>query len=449
MVAQGLGHEPGLAHSRPALDQHRSTGTLAERDEKGLELLELALAADERQRSRIRGRTGPRLGAYRQSLQGCRLALHVQRRQCGGPERRARALDHRLGGVDLARWCSGHQTSSDVHRVTHCGVGRAEGHAHGAREHMAAVHAHMQVQLGRDVGDAANGPQHATFVVLLRGGRSGGQDHLAPVLVEVGRQEGDHLRVAGILDAADQPVQLDGRGFGPTTIHQRFDPPEPHERHGRRPVLWLHGAFQQVGAQCYRHEVGDRLGRHRAGRDGTRRRSLRAAPAEPPARPIRLIGGAGRQGGPGGGAHDDLARPGRVLHPCGQAGRRSGDDELAVGPPDAVEVDLAAVDADGHAQRDAADRRRHGRRLLQCAAHLHRRVAGLDRMVHSAEHDEKGVAAELEQDASACVGQLEHAAEHAVQHLGELLGADPAPPGQALGQVGEAGDVDEAERGVQ
>ena len=40
-------------------------------------------------------------------------------------------------------------------------------------------------------------------------------------------------------------------------------------------------------------------------------------------------------------------------------------------------------------------------------------------------------------------GDLEHAGEHVVEDLGQLLGADAAPPGQPLRERGEARDVDE------
>ena len=119
-----------------------------------------------------------------------------------------------------------------------------------------------------------------------------------------------------------------------------------------------------------------------------------------------------------------------------------------VGDADEEELDVAGVHAHRHRQREAARRRRHGGGRAQRGAHLDGCVAGLFGVVVAAEEEEQRVAAELQQLAAAGRRDGEHRPEHPVERLDDLLGADPAVPGQPLGERGEARDVGEDQRAV-
>jgi hypothetical protein len=69
-------------------------------------------------------------------------------------------------------------------------------------------------------------------------------------------------------------------------------------------------------------------------------------------------------------------------------------------------------------------------------------------VVDTLEHEEQGVTSELEETSPPVIGEPEHLTEDTVEHLSELLGSDPAPPGELLGEHRETGDVDEAQRAV-
>jgi hypothetical protein len=53
------------------------------------------------------------------------------------------------------------------------------------------------------------------------------------------------------------------------------------------------------------------------------------------------------------------------------------------------------------------------------------------------EREQKRIASELQEAATLLIRNVQHAREDVVEHLGELLGTDPAPAGQALGERGE------------
>ena len=91
-----------------------------------------------------------------------------------------------------------------------------------------------------------------------------------------------------------------------------------------------------------------------------------------------------------------------------------------------------------------------GRCLPQRGPHLDCRAGGLARRGLAPRNSSRRASPpNLSREPVRVVGQREHGGEDAVEDLGELLGADAAPAGQALGQVGEARDVDEAQRGVE
>ena len=173
------------------------------------------------------------------------------------------------------------------------------------------------------------------------------------------------------------------------------------------------------------------------------------APAEEQcAIPLTRAGGPRAEAGGGPVGDDDLARVRGLLRIRSGRGGRTEDDELAGRLTDEEEVDLAGVDADGHLQVEPTHRRRHGCRLPQGDPHLHCRVAGALGMALAAEHQQQGVAAELEQVGTAVEGQVQHPAEDTVEGLDDLLGTDAAALRQLLGQGREPGDVREHQRAL-
>ena len=308
----------------------------------------LLVAADEGQEVTAGRCPGSGLGSDGEGGDGRRLALHLERGERGGGERGARPLDDGRGGVDGALGRRGHQASSEVDRVTHHRERGAEPHADRAAEHMATVDPDAHRKGAGRVGDPPDGPQHSPVVVLAGGRDPGGQDELAPVLVDVGGEEGDQLLVDGGLDDGDEPVEHAGRRFGTVVLHDPVDARVAHEPDGGGTVLGLQRAVAEVGAQPHRDAVGHGLGRDRSGGHRPGRAPPGLPPPQPPPRPALAIGGAGTEQGAGGRAHHDLARAGGVLHDRRRGGRGTRDHEFAVRPADEEEVDLAAVDADRH-----------------------------------------------------------------------------------------------------
>ena len=107
-----------------------------------------------------------------------------------------------------------------------------------------------------------------------------------------------------------------------------------------------------------------------------------------------------------------------------------------------------AVDSDRHPQVQTAGGELGPLGVTQCRAHRHCSVDGAHLVVGSGEEQEERVTTELEQAASLLGGDGEHAGKDVVQDLGQLLGSNPTASRETLGQGREAGDVDEAQRGV-
>lgn len=105
----------------------------------------------------------------------------------------------------------------------------------------------------------------------------------------------------------------------------------------------------------------------------------------------------------------------------------------------------SAVETDRHLQTERSGGRPVLPSLTEHRLHLDRGTAGMDRMIVAPEDEQQRVAPELQQAATAVVGDPEHPSEDVVEDLGQLLGADPSPSGELLGQRGESRDVDVAE----
>ena len=112
------------------------------------------------------------------------------------------------------------------------------------------------------------------------------------------------------------------------------------------------------------------------------------------------------------------------------------------------EVNVSGVQSDRHGKVERTDRRGNFPRATQGATHLGGGAGRAHGVIVAREEEQQRVATEFQQAAVALAGGVEHAAEDAAQRLDELLPADPAAPGQALGQRRETGDIREAERAV-
>ena len=128
--------------------------------------------------------------------------------------------------------------------------------------------------------------QHPALVVLAGGRDAGGQDELAAVLVDVGGEEGDQLLVHRGLDDGDEAVECGGGRVRPFLLHDPVDAREAHEADGGGPVLGLHRAVAEVGAQAHRDALGDGFGRDGAGGDGAGRGPPGLPPPQPPPGPL-------------------------------------------------------------------------------------------------------------------------------------------------------------------
>src|SRR5690606_28672387 len=79
----------------------------------------------------------------------------------------------------------------------------------------------------------------------------------------------------------------------------------------------------------------------------------------------------------------------------------------------------------------------------QLSPHLDGGARGLEGMVSVFEEKEQRVAPEFEHGTASPVNDVEHSPEDAAEDGRQLLCADPTTGGETLGEVGEAGDVDE------
>gem|GEM_PF-7076860 len=75
---------------------------------------------------------------------------------------------------------------------------------------------------------------------------------------------------------------------------------------------------------------------------------------------------------------------------------------------------------------------------LEGVAHLEGRAGGPRRVALAVEHQEQGIASEVEQIAAVEHGHVEQLGEGAVENARHLLGADLPLSGQLVGEPGEA-----------
>ena len=350
--------------------------------------------------------------------------------------------------VEPARGSLRHDPRGGVRRVAHSRIGAAFGDPDLGGEHVAPVDPELERQRALTVGDPPKGAKHTTVVVLEGRRDPGAEEELAPVGVEVGREERDPLRREGLLDEGHGPVEGLGDRVRTRPGEERVGAGEADEGDGGEPVLRVGDRRTEVVAEGVREERAQQVG---VGRRQVRRFAglgMRCPPAQQELTVVTGPDGVAPQSLRGGGADDDLAGLGGLLRLGGGGRPRAEDEELTRGRSDEEEVDVPGVHADRHREGQPSDRGGHGGGLAQGGAHLDGRVAGLLGMVLALEEEEEGVAAELEQLTAPRRGDAQHRPEDPVERLDDLLGADPAPARELLGEGGEAGDVGEDERRV-
>ena len=193
------------------------------------------------------------------------------------------------------------------------------------------------------------------------------------------------------------------------------------------------------GRQAVRDRVRIDVVRGDLGRDVVARRlSLQKE-----TRPLRFPEAASRDGGGDLRAHEDLARLRDVLHPDRPRPPGPGHDQLAVGPADVEEVIRARVHADRHPQLDVRAGHFDPADLTQRPPHPHRRAAGVRHVIVFLEQQQQRVAAELDEAAVVGVGDRQQVGEAGLDRVRDLLGALLPHLRELLGQLREAGDVDE------
>ncbi len=113
---------------------------------------------------------------------------------------------------------------------------------------------------------------------------------------------------------------------------------------------------------------------------------------------------------------------------------------------DAEEVERAGVHAERHAQAHRARRREHTAGGAQGRSHLDGGDDPSASVVVTVEPEQKRVAAELQQSSATFVRDTEQPPEAVGEDGRQFLGPDAPAAREALGKIGEAADVGEAER---
>jgi hypothetical protein len=246
------------------------------------------------------------------------------------------------------------------------------------------------------------------------------------------------VRLACIRDAADELVQRRGDRLGAFGREQVVEAAELDKPERHRTVLALAGA---VLVQVRRESDSSVQARRTGGRAGHLERSAARLRTDDEPLPLELgreIGGGAD--GPGLGAG--------LLFEDG-CHEWAGDDELPVSPPCEVEMQPTGGDARGQGQRHGRPAHTPPTDRAHGLLHRHRRAARPFAMAITLEEDEHCIAPELEDVASELLRVTQDVSEDGVDRVGELLGADPATPGEPLAQLGETRDIGEQQRRVQ
>ena len=124
-----------------------------------------------------------------------------------------------------------------------------------AGEHRAAVD--PDAHGDREVGfyDAPRRREHPLLLVPADRGRAGREQELAAVRVDVGCEECDVVRCAGLRDGGDERVERDGSLVGALVGEKRVEAAEVHECNRHDPMLGRTAPCQHVLVHGERDEL--------------------------------------------------------------------------------------------------------------------------------------------------------------------------------------------------
>ena len=239
-------------------------------------------------------------------------------------------------------------------------------------------------------------------------------------------------------------MQRFGGGRDATILDQRVGALEADECNRDGTMLGHSAAAEDVRANRRRQAAHQCLGRH-GRRFGQLQRSrfARRLFLQQQSRPFGRANAFGRHERGGFRADEDLAAAGFALQGGETAPRRSDGQELDVGRTDGEKMELSGVHTLRHLQRDLCAGQLDPADVLQHAAHQHRRATRALGVILAVEPQEQRVAAELEQAALVLISDRQDRLEAAADHIGDLFRALASLARELLGELGEAGDVDE------
>ena len=209
-----LRQQPRLAGAGLAHELDERPRAAPGRGDRRAQLLELELAADQRQLgadrsvdARARRRTDV------PGLEGLGLALDRERPDLDQNEASARPAQNVIRGVDVPDRRLAHHPRRDIHGVAHHRVPPSVRGPDVAREHRAAVdaHPHGERQVGLD--DLPQRQQHPLLVVADDARGAGTQPDLCAVRGDVRVEEGDLVALARLLNEPHELVQPARRGL--------------------------------------------------------------------------------------------------------------------------------------------------------------------------------------------------------------------------------------------
>ncbi len=329
-LVDGHLHQPGLADPGRSDDRHHGTAPGVAQLDRVDDRIDLVTATDEVEFV-ASGRTArPDLRPDRVGLDRVGLAFDVERFERLGDEQGAGAVECIGAAVEVARWSGRHQPRRQIDGVAHHREGGPVLGADLTGEHVAAVDADLDGELRVGVDDAPHGAQHASVVVVLGGGNTGGEDQLAAVLVEVGGEQRDARLVDRRLGDRHDLVERGRHAVGPGRFQQRIDTLELDESDRCDTMLGLGRTCRQVVAEHDWDAGCERLGRHLATIDSATRRSGRHPPLQFEARPLGGADRTRRQQSGGLWADQDLAGVGGGLDRCHLCGSGAGHHEFVM-----------------------------------------------------------------------------------------------------------------------
>ena len=269
--------------------------------------------------------------------------------------------------------------------------------------------------------------------------------NLDAALRDVGHVERNVVALGDLLDRADALVERLRERRRTDLGEQHIGVHQVEEHRGDRAMLRLAALEQDVLARGDRdarrdvdlaHATDVRSGRLVDVRHGDEQAD--AALTQADARRSETLGERR--------AEPDLAGIGAALDHRRLGGDRPCHEQLAVDAAREEEVDRPGRDPDRHPQRRPRATHAHPPDGRDRSLHLPRRTRGAALVAVALEEEQHRVASPLEQAGAPAVRLVEQRAEDRVERVAQQLRADLPAPVEALGQRGEARDVDERER---